>query len=127
MRPLCGKTHEENRKERLRSYVRFPELGAAPQRPPLKLKLVCGTNNQLCGLRRICLRVCARLRFPLAHRFLCGLFRLGAHLAHQLVKRSHPRQVGGDHVRHAARVQQRPLCLRAVALKAEVFFDVQEP
>ena len=127
MRPLCGKTHGENRKERLRSYVRFPSLGQRPNVPPLKLKLVCGTNNQLCGLRRICLRVCARLRFPLAHRFLCGLFRLGAHLAHQLVKRSHPRQVGGDHVRHAARVQQCPICLRAVALKAEVFFDVQEP
>lgn len=30
MRPLCGKTHGENRKERLRSYVRFPSLGQRP-------------------------------------------------------------------------------------------------
>ncbi len=30
MRPLCGKKHGGNRKERLRNYASFPDWGKAP-------------------------------------------------------------------------------------------------
>ena len=43
------------------------------------------------------------------------------------MQRRHPREIGGNRVRHVVRMPERPIRLRAVMLEAEMLFDVQRP